>query len=434
MTAQQLRLPHLGQAFEWRSPGETTFVGQLNEPIHRWFRLTASYAPELVRDILDHFGVSQDDCVLDPFCGVGTTLLVCQERGASSVGVEINPFLAWVSRVKIRDYSSHCERLSQAVTDFMNELEQSVMADRSSGLDNGEFFDRADYAIWIPAIHNVFRWWSPTVLRQLVLSRMCLSQFQGDSMVHDFLHMGLHGVLIDISNIKRSRVSLSFGATIRDSADLITLLRDQYGKMLSDVASVQRPKPDKAVVLDGDARSLTTLLKDSRPATCIVTSPPYPNRFSYVRETRPHLFFGEFICSASQVGDLEMNTIGGTWGRATSTLEDYEPLQEPRLRALIDPVANLIRPHGAPMANYVQRYYDAMWEHAQNVAAITETGVQMAYVIGNSKFYGVELPADELLARVFELQGFEAVSIVQMRRRNSKRGLRECVVFMRKAV
>ena len=54
----------------------------------------------------------------------------------------------------------------------------------------------------------------------------------------------------------------------------------------------------------------------------MITSPPYPNRFSYARETRPHLFFFDFIDDAAAVGRLETEAIGGTWGKATSVLAE----------------------------------------------------------------------------------------------------------------
>ena len=56
--------------------------------------------------------------------------------------------------------------------------------------------------------------------------------------------------------------------------------------------------------------------------SAVITSPPYPNRFSYARETRPHLFFFDFIEDAAAVGQLETDAIGGTWGRATSVLAE----------------------------------------------------------------------------------------------------------------
>ena len=53
-------------------------------------------------------------------------------------------------------------------------------------------------------------------------------------------------------------------------------------------------------------------------------------------------------------------------------------------------------------------------------------------MIGNSKFYGHSLPSDELLAAVFQHFGFQLEHIARMRRRQSKTGLYEAVVLMKR--
>lgn len=51
-------------------------------------------------------------------------------------------------------------------------------------------------------------------------------------------------------------------------------------------------------------------------------------------------------------------------------------------------------------------------------------------MIGNSKFYGNPLPSDEILAAVFQHFGFVLDRIDRMRKRQSKAGLYESVIFM----
>jgi hypothetical protein len=57
---------------------------------------------------------------------------------------------------------------------------------------------------------------------------------------------------------------------------------------------------------------------------------------------------------------------------------------------------------------------------------------RLAYVIGNSKFYENPLPSDEILAKVFVHFGFRLEGISKMRKRQSKTGLYEAVVLMRR--
>ena len=82
------------------------------------------------------------------------------------------------------------------------------------------------------------------------------------------------------------------------------------------------------------------------------------------------------------------------------------------------------------MQNYVIKYFNDMEQHVESLKLFLRRGAFLAYVIGNSKFYGIELPSEEILADLFEAQGFRVVSMERMRRRNSKSGLYEAVVFM----
>ena len=68
---------------------------------HDWYRFVLSYPPHLVRDYLGKFGLGPEHCVLDPFCGTGTTLVECKKRGVLSIGIEANPVMAFASRVKV---------------------------------------------------------------------------------------------------------------------------------------------------------------------------------------------------------------------------------------------------------------------------------------------------------------------------------------------
>jgi tRNA G10 N-methylase Trm11 len=69
--------------------------------IHDWYRFVLSFPPHLVRDYLQRFGLCEGSCVLDPFCGTGTTLVECKRLGINSVGLEANPMPWFAGRVKI---------------------------------------------------------------------------------------------------------------------------------------------------------------------------------------------------------------------------------------------------------------------------------------------------------------------------------------------
>lgn len=68
---------------------------------HDWYRFVLSFPPHLVREYLEHFGVTGNQCVLDPFCGTGTVPLECQKLGIPAVGFDAHPMAYFASKVKV---------------------------------------------------------------------------------------------------------------------------------------------------------------------------------------------------------------------------------------------------------------------------------------------------------------------------------------------
>ena len=48
----------------------------------------------------------KDDVIFDPFLGSGTTTLTSSEIGYKSIGIEQNPFLYYLSKVKCSNFAS----------------------------------------------------------------------------------------------------------------------------------------------------------------------------------------------------------------------------------------------------------------------------------------------------------------------------------------
>ncbi len=71
-----------------------SFVDNMTLPIHRWFRYSAGFSAMWVKEVLETWGLNQDNIVLDPFVGSGTVPLVCDTLGLTSIGIEAHPVVA----------------------------------------------------------------------------------------------------------------------------------------------------------------------------------------------------------------------------------------------------------------------------------------------------------------------------------------------------
>ena len=75
-------------------------IDTVNLPRHRWYYYKEGFSPNLVNKAIDELHLGSDDLVLDPFNGSGTVTLTSAIRGIPSVGVEVNPFTAFIARTK----------------------------------------------------------------------------------------------------------------------------------------------------------------------------------------------------------------------------------------------------------------------------------------------------------------------------------------------
>jgi hypothetical protein len=244
--------------------------------------------------------------------------------------------------------------------------------------------------------------------------------------------MAVLGILVPVSNAKHNHVSLTFAKKPLPTVDVCDLVQRQLKCIADDLRAVADSPAADVTIYRGNSKELATVLPKRQKVSAVITSPPYPNRFSYARETRPHLFFFDFIESATAVGQLETDAIGGTWGKATSVLSAGVKPKNELVERLLDPYLHGIHSNGNLMASYVVKYFNDICDHAGQVAEVCTKQARLAYVIGNSKFYDHPLPSDEILAAIFGHFGFGLERIDRMRKRQSKTGLYEAVVFMRR--
>jgi len=246
--------------------------------------------------------------------------------------------------------------------------------------------------------------------------------------ITNLLKLAVASILIEVSNARHNHPSLSFAKVPENDAPVFERFREQVEMMTTDLQSLTQTR-SKTLILQGNSKQLEEVLPANSVFDAVITSPPYPNRYSYARETRPHMFFLGFVKDGREVGELETEAIGGTWGKATSVLSRHFDYRSTAVEEALRGIPERIGQHSHLMQNYVIKYFNDIEQHIESLMTFRRRSAPVAYVIGNSKFYKIVLPSDEILADIFEANGFQAISIERMRRRNSKSGLYEAIVF-----
>ncbi|MGH2535434.1 MAG: DNA methyltransferase [Thermomicrobiales bacterium] len=398
-----------------------TFKGNLKHTRYGWLRLTPAYSVHLVSDLLEECA-SPDAVVLDPFCGTGTTALVCAEQGIACDTTDINPFLLWLTEVKSRSYTAQ-------------ELEALTGASLcvADAMRNGR-----DHSSWFPSLHQIEKWWDEKTLAALGHAMAEIKEIEQSApeATADLLKVAFCRVMIERANVSFGHQSMSFKKIAAHTSSLYsaeTLALESWEhavNTIADAASSEiRVKP-RAIYCD--ARNLSTAL-DNDCYTCVITSPPYPNRMSYIRELRPYMYWLGYLRDGREAGELDWQAIGGTWGVATSNAGKWTPEDNRKIQFTgFDDILEDIARHSHLLSRYVHKYFYDMVSHCNELFRVVKPGGTIHYIVGNSKFYDVMLPVESIFTSLFEAAGFEQADVRVIRKRTSKKELFEYVVSARK--
>lgn len=113
---------------------DPAFTENRQEPIHRWVPWVAGFSSQFVREALDKH-LPKGGVVLDPFAGVGTTLLETIRRGPNyrGIGFEINPYAAFAAQTKLEAVALIPSAIRGAIVRFVKEGPRTKPLERPSG-------------------------------------------------------------------------------------------------------------------------------------------------------------------------------------------------------------------------------------------------------------------------------------------------------------
>lgn len=403
-----------------RQRSDLTFKHNANQARHGWLRLTPAYSVKLVDEILAHADASLK--VFDPFSGTATTPLSAAYRGHRALSIDINPFLVWFGRAKLRHYATKTIHEARAVS-------RAIQSD----IDEG-----GARPCLPPPIANIERWWDEKPREFLCCVKGEIDQqSNARSEVRDLLLVAFCRAVIDLSNAAFNHQSMSFKDNGNGNGNgqkqrglwpeefFDGLLFTSYVDAILESAA--HNPVGTANVCKCDARDIHDLPESD--FDLLITSPPYPNRMSYIRELRPYMYWLGYLKEAREAGEMDWEAIGGTWGVATSRLNDWrldaDTFFPKYLADIVVQIAKSDGKSGELLSKYVGKYFEDMWRHFLAVKKIMRPGGRLHYIVGNSKFYDCLVPAEKIYQDMLAEAGFQCAEVKVIRKRNSKKELYE---------
>ena len=248
----------------------TAKTGYLTHNLHPY---PAKFIPQIPNTLIQELS-SVGDTVADIFCGSGTTLLEALQLKRHAIGIDANPLAVLISRAKtsplsdpdFEELETHrhaCERALARAASPTGDLFQDGGAFRSSG--------------WRPAAKICEFWFAPHVVEELAELRLLIGRLSSEA-VRTLCSVALSAIVVSVSKqdsdtryVRREK-AVEPGDAIRRYVSQL----DAAGRAVREMSALVE---DRFLCQIFDADTL-----DAPPVTpfdLVVTSPPYPNAYSY---------------------------------------------------------------------------------------------------------------------------------------------------------
>ena len=255
---------------------DTTFRGHNLERIHNWYSYIEGFSGNLVRYYLKKFNIGPSSNIMDPFSGCGTTVVESILFGTSVTGIDVNPFLGFVAKVK--------SNLNVDTISLSNEIKNFKIFSEHPPLE-------LDISQYISNIYLDKDYFSKPILKKIATIKLFI-EFIKDDNVRDIFRLALASILVELSNMRRGP-DLARRKVRREDIDVYGIILKKLLQMNSDLEFFENRRFGKANIIIGDSKDPE--LFHNEKYDLVITSPPYLNGTNYSRNTKLELWILDFL-------------------------------------------------------------------------------------------------------------------------------------------
>lgn len=401
---------------------DPTFAENKALPIHRWVPWIAGYSAAFVDDVLATYVPrnSADEpsaVVLDPFAGVGTTLVQAMLRGYQTVGFEINPYAALAAQVKVR-------------APFLDLSKLKPLIDALAGSSHKWHSNPKQSCSVAPkGFRSRIPFFSPAIEQQVLCILDFINAIEVEDL-RDLFRVAFGSVMVSFSNYTYEPslgTRPGAGKPLIENGDAAAILVEKLHQMIKDIEWVQvhgYPHLHLSIshqVFNANFMTAAERRLSGLPVDLMITSPPYMNNYHYVRNTRPQLYWLSLMDASSALKQLEEENFGKFWQNVRTAIPLEPRFTHSKLHLLIRQLRQIRVEKGAyggpGWANYVTAYFnDAQRFFGVLKSVLKPRGVGVI-VVGNSIIQGIEFKIDEFFAELAETEGLIAEGVHPIRQK-----------------
>jgi DNA modification methylase len=428
-----------------------SFQANKGRAVYRWFKYKEAFSAGLIEHLLSKYRIV-NGVLLDPFAGSGTALFVAGGLGMKAEGIELLPIgRTLIATKQIIDWDLKDVDVKRLA--FWRD-ERPWRKSKTAKTINELRITRSAY----PA--ETFD----------AMGRFLTASEQEGERVRAVLLFALLCILEDISYTRKDGQYLRWdyrsgrrqGKKIFDKGKILAFdkaITDKLHQMVDDLRSGELPEDlfakirSKAEVKLHGGSCLDILPKlKTESYDCLITSPPYCNRYDYTRTYALELALlgvdeaglvklrQEMLSCTVENRAKDLLTINPKWKPAVAATDNQALLQS--ILAYLDSQKELDLLNNDGIPRMVRGYFYEMACVIFESARVLKGGAPLIMVNDNVRYAGASISVDIILSEIAEQLGFavEQILVLPNGKGNSSQqmgahgrdALRKCVYLWRK--
>lgn len=233
--------------------------------MHNIYSYHAKFTAEIPKKFIKEYS-KNNDTVLDPFCGCGTTLLEGLKLKRNVIGIDLSPVGILCSKVKTSEYDKL--EIEKYAEDILNVSESNII---------------------IPEFPNREYWFNDDVIKELGMINYNIQKMTDDKYKNLFLLI----LLSILNNCSRKRKTWNLGYLAdnvlpnQDRKVNVLKLYSQKVKQLFERTDFLKNVKNTVRCIESDIRNCENVTN----VDLVVTSPPYPFAVDFIKYHRLALYW-----------------------------------------------------------------------------------------------------------------------------------------------
>lgn len=406
------------------------------QPTHRWYNLIEGYSSEFVRRIIGEQKALPKAC-LDPFGGVGTTALTCQQLGVRCYSIENSPFFHEVAQAKLKvDYQS--QKFEAMLDKFKKYLKRCKKEHKIPQLETETLFEHNGKKRWV---------FDKSVSNAILDITSMINKLDKEGKVTytSLFRIALGAQLVAVSNVFKNGKCLSYRSNWKKTKISRQEVHQRFLQhckeiLLVDLRTNENIPPkvyNYLYCFHGDCRQHIRFIPDNS-IDLVITSPPYLNSRDYTDIYRLELWVLGYVTKYEEERKIRASALTS---HVQISLPDRKYPNIPELKEFLthlDGLNGFLWNKNIPFM--IKGYFADMDQLFKDMHPKLTPGAKLYINVSNSAYGGQICEVDTILAKIAKRTGYKPIEIRTARLINSSKQqqlqlpekLRESVIVLEK--